>query len=82
MKKLLIAGLLAVGVQFIADWNGVSAPEGISDAVSKIGNGVINYFSHFDLYTIFSSDSIAFFVGIWACILFGKVLSVLKGDSK
>lgn len=47
----------------------------VSEYVSVIGSGVLNSFSHFDLFSLFTRDNIAFFVGIWAVMLISRVVS-------
>lgn len=47
----------------------------IVDYVSTLGTGVLNAFSHFDVFTLFSRDNLAFFIGIWALILIAKIIS-------
>ena len=47
----------------------------VTEYVSVIGSGILNSFSHFDLFTLFTRDNIAFVVGIWGVILISRVVS-------
>lgn len=47
----------------------------VVDYISVLGTGVVNAFSHFDLFSLFSRDNIAFFVGVWALILISRLIS-------